>query len=105
MNLIEYQEWTRETAVYPKHSLEARVTYCALGLGDETGEVLGKIKKWIRDGQDINLVRKELGDVLWYLARLADECDFSLQEIVDENVDKLTDRKKRDVLKGNGDER
>jgi NTP pyrophosphatase (non-canonical NTP hydrolase) len=112
LSFTEYQLATAETAVYPGAGLghiEA-LTYTALGLG-ETGEVQGKVKKVIRDmGGEITSdaakeIAKELGDVLWYVARLADELGFSLEEIAQGNLDKLNSRKERGVLTGSGDNR
>ena len=48
---------------------------------------------------------KELGDVLWYLTALALELDVNLEDVAKSNVKKLTDRKTRGVLKGDGDNR
>jgi NTP pyrophosphatase (non-canonical NTP hydrolase) len=48
---------------------------------------------------------KELGDVLWYVAQLATELDLDLDEIAQENLDKLRSRQRRGVLSGSGDER
>lgn len=102
MHLFDYQIWSKTTAIYPaKNSIE----YCALGLCSEAGEVAGKVKKWIRDGQPLNEVKAEIGDCIWYLARLADECGWSLQEIMEENQKKLQDRLNRNVISGNGDAR
>ena len=87
------------------------VTYCALGLNEEAGEVAGKIKKSIRDSdgkidnERLHAVALEIGDVLWYLAILADTLGFSLDEIADMNINKLCSRKERGVIKGEGDNR
>lgn len=106
MNFNEYQEWTRTTAIYPK---EIGRLYTTLGLAEESGEVAGKLKKAIRDGHDESVLRanvlKELGDVMWYAARVADEFGWKLDEVVDFNVGKLSDRKDRGVLQGSGDNR
>lgn len=103
MDINNYQLWTRSTAIYPP---EQAVEYLSLGLTSEAGEVAGKVKKWIRDG---NLreheVLSELGDVLWYIARLADEYGMDLSTLAKLNHDKLESRKSRDVIKGSGDER
>lgn len=108
MTLNEYQKAIEKFAFYPganSGNLEA-LSYCALGISGESGEVAEKIKKLIRDGVfETALVLKELGDVLWYVARLSKELNASLEDVATMNIAKLTDRKQRDVLKGNGDER
>jgi NTP pyrophosphatase (non-canonical NTP hydrolase) len=82
-----------------------------LGLGDESGEVLAIFKKWIRDdGADIDKldterVKKELGDILWYIAVVAKDVGLSLNDIAETNIQKLADRKERGVLGGSGDNR
>ncbi len=110
MELNEYQKKALETALYPaKH----KIVYSALGLGNEAGEVMGKIKKWLRgdDGEgEMSDERKdalkgELGDVLWYLAVLANDLDLKLGDIAEANVEKLQSRKERGTLKGDGDKR
>ncbi len=50
-------------------------------------------------------VKKELGDILWYITSLADDFGFGLHDIVEANVAKLTSRKERGVLHGEGDNR
>jgi NTP pyrophosphatase (non-canonical NTP hydrolase) len=48
---------------------------------------------------------KELGDVLWYVAQLASELELDLDEIAEENLQKLLSRQRRGVLSGSGDDR
>lgn len=109
-----YQEFTEETAVYPDDHIvgpsgtdvDTGLLYTALGLNGEAGEVAEKIKKDIRGDDEEPLdIGDELGDVLWYLARLCDELDYDFDSVARRNASKLTDRKERDVLKGSGDER
>lgn len=110
MNFDEYQKKAVETAIYPA---EHKITYSAIGPGNEAGEVLGKIKKWLRgdDGEDdMSEERKlalkdELGDVLWYLAVLARDLDFDLSEVAEMNIKKLQARKEKGTIKGDGDKR
>jgi NTP pyrophosphatase (non-canonical NTP hydrolase) len=50
-------------------------------------------------------LKLELGDVLWYVAQLASELGFSLDEIAQANLDKLASRAARNVIAGSGDHR
>lgn len=106
MQANDYQEATRSTAIYPK---DDAVVYCILGLVNEAGEVAGKYKKFLRDGvswDDVKqMLKAEIGDTQWYLARLADELGFDLSEIMDENLGKLRGRQARGTLGGSGDHR
>lgn len=99
-----YQEFTKTTALYPPHK---GVNYCALGLVSEAGEVAGKIKKSIRDGHaiDVQGISAELGDVCWYVARLADEIGVDFGRILLDNMNKLKGRKERGTIGGSGDVR
>lgn len=107
-----YQVRTRVTAMYPEVGTGSQIAlaYCGLGLG-EAGEVQGKVKKIIRDDGGVLSQEKreaiidELGDVLWYVARLADEMRVPLSEVGDRNLMKLFSRKERDVISGSGDNR
>lgn len=109
MDFKEYQEKSRETAIYPK--VGEGYVYPALGLGDEAGEVLGKIKKIFRDKNGIldddtrMELKKELGDVLWYLAQLSTELDLQLDDIAKANIEKLQSRMERGTIHGDGDNR
>jgi NTP pyrophosphatase (non-canonical NTP hydrolase) len=104
----EYQRLSRRTAAYPR---EAWLAYPALGLAGEAGEIAEHVKKVIRDdGGTISDERraamaKELGDVLWYLAGLASELELDLDQIAEENLEKLLSRQRRGVLSGSGDDR
>jgi NTP pyrophosphatase (non-canonical NTP hydrolase) len=109
MEFKEYQEKAKQTAIYPK--TEPSWIYPALGLAGETGEIFEKLKKSLRDEKGIltqeklELLKKEIGDVLWYLSTLSTELNLNFDEIAEENIKKLFSRKERDVLKGNGDSR
>jgi NTP pyrophosphatase (non-canonical NTP hydrolase) len=108
MILADYQKFTESIAIYPGHSTgnEQALSYVALGLAGESGEVADKIKKYLRDGAlDHLAVAKELGDVFWYATQLAYELGFTVEQILQINIDKLTSRKERGVLQGSGDNR
>ena len=109
MSMSEYQQLALSTAIYPK---EMSIIYPTLGLCGESGEVAEKIKKWIRDTdrtemnkETVELLKKELGDVLWYIANLANDLGLTLNEIAKHNLNKLADRKDRNTLQGSGDTR
>lgn len=82
-----------------------------LGLVGESGEVAEKLKKILRDhagkitDDDKQAIAHELGDVLWYLARLADLSGYSLAQVADMNLEKLSSRKARNQIGGSGDNR
>lgn len=103
LDMDQYQDQARRYAIYKK---EFKVVYPTLGLTEEVGEVSGKISKWMRDGS-INKddVARELGDVLWFAAMLAEDLGYPLSDIAQMNLDKLESRKKRGKLRGSGDNR
>lgn len=100
----EYQGVITKYAQYP---IQFRVIYPLIGLCGESGEVAEKIKKAIRKGVDYdrNAIQLEMGDVLWNLGMLANDLGLNLNDIANENIKKLESRLKRDVIKGEGDER
>lgn len=122
MNSKTYQEKAHEFAQYGMNAM-----YPALGLAEEAGEVAGKIAKYIRknSGQtptntyDANGsaperdadrefrkdLSKELGDVCWMVAELCTVYGLDLEEVMEENIAKLNDRKARGVIDGSGDNR
>ena len=108
----EYQADAATTAIY-----KWKVIYPALGLANEAGEVLGKLKKLIRDN-DVRFDGKskitdqqradlgaELGDVLWYISNLSRDLGLSLNDVAAMNVEKLQSRQERGTLGGSGDNR
>lgn len=109
MKFSEYQTFIKETLIYP-HQGE-NLAYPALGLTGEAGEVADKIKKIIRDNNGVldevrrNDIVQELGDVLWYLAALSSELGVTLEDVAEQNIKKLRDRKQRGTLQGEGDHR
>lgn len=108
MELNEYQAIAKTTALYPK---ESAIIYPALGLTGEAGEVAEKVKKMIRDdGGEMTderreLLKKELGDVLWYISAIATDLDLTLEEIAQHNANKLRSRMEQNLLQGDGDTR
>ncbi len=109
MTFEEYQKKSRETAIY--QNMGSNFIYPTLGLAGETGEVVEKVKRILRekngiaDEQSRTEISKELGDVLWYMAQLATELNLSLDDVASSNIEKLSFRKERGTLHGNGDNR
>ena len=99
----EYYDWVEGMVVT---SGQTRMIENTLGLVGEAGEFAEKVKKVLRDNTfDRELILKELGDVVFYAAALANYFGSDLQEVMDINVTKLEDRKARNVLQGSGDSR
>ncbi|PIR66911.1 MAG: hypothetical protein COU51_01235 [Parcubacteria group bacterium CG10_big_fil_rev_8_21_14_0_10_36_14] len=109
MEFNDYQQKSRKTAIYP--DLGNNHIYPTLGLMGEAGEIAEKVKKIMRDDGGLiseekkELLSKELGDVLWYLTQLATEFNLSLDEIANQNIEKLYSRMERNQLHGSGDNR
>lgn len=90
---------------------DVRYIYAALGLVGEAGEVAEKIKKFVRNNkghyssEELEELRKELGDVLWYLAELCTFFKMDLSDVANANIYKLQSRIKRDKICSEGDNR
>ncbi len=109
MTFEEYQKKAQKTAIYPNRG--KNFSYPVLGLCGESGEVAEKFKKIIRDkkgeisNQDKEEIKKELGDVLWYLSEISYVLGISLDDIAKFNIEKLYSRMDRNKINGNGDNR
>lgn len=131
MDFDEYQKRCRETDLFPPKKeesvnlLEYR-TLCIngevgelsekildmalaeLALESKAGKLANKVKKIRRDGLSKKLkdgITHELGDIMWYLSILCDLNGVTMKEVAERNITMLADRKKRDVIKGSGDDR
>lgn len=110
MTFDEYQKQALTTAIFNPDPLMDKTIF-AMGISGEAGEVIEKWKKIVayKGGvvteDDKQELKKELGDVVWYIALLAHSLDISFNEVVELNLSKLADRKKRGVQKGAGDNR
>lgn len=108
MQFNEYQDEAVDLAVYGSGNA---IIYPTLGLVGEAGEVADKVKKVLRDnnGDFTEAIKqeliKELGDVLWYIAALANDLGSNLEEVANTNLDKLHSRRDRGVIHGEGDNR
>ena len=77
-----------------QNATEKRVVFLALGIAGEAGEVADLFKKHVGHGHplDVDKLRLELGDVLWYVAAIATMHGLSLSEVAEANLKKLEAR-------------
>ena len=98
MNASDYQRQAKRTLIdapgFQLSDEQVMIVWCATGLSGEVGEVMEHIKKGIFHQHGINVehMRKEIGDVLWYIAGLCSTLDIDLAEVMQENIDKLQRR-------------
>ena len=80
-------------AYFKKIEMEELLNAC-LGLSGETGELLDMVKKWVFHAKllDREHLKKELGDVMWYVALFCHAMGWDLDEILQMNIDKLRSR-------------
>jgi NTP pyrophosphatase (non-canonical NTP hydrolase) len=104
MDLNTYQDKAGEYQVKTAPP-EERV----MGLLEEAGEVAGVFKRLLRGDfppeQAMARLHKELGDVLWYVSRVAADNGWSLEDIATTNLEKLESRSVRNLILGSGDNR
>lgn len=92
MSINDYQKLALRTA----STLESDklVLNGALGLNGEAGEVADHIKKHLFQGHELDKenLAKELGDICWYIAIMAEGLGYDLESIMQMNIDKLRKR-------------
>ena len=82
--------------------------YAKFGLVGEVGELFSLLAKARRDGMLFDhdlMIKKELGDVLWFIAAVAMDHGYSLEDVAVGNLTKLYKRKNENTLQGSGDNR
>lgn len=103
MTANDYQNFCQSVRIESADS-----TYAVLNLPGEVGELMSLMAKARRDGRKFDYeqnVKKELGDIMWSVAIIALDHGFTLQDILDGNVSKLSARKVAGTLQGSGDNR
>jgi len=111
MRMNDYQGNAMDSAIYPcSHKGKSKgIEYATMGLCGEAGEVAEKVKKHMRGDCSLHHLKSnlvlELGDVLWYVANLAFECGYTLEQVAEMNNTKLQLRRKNNTIQGNGDDR
>ena len=89
----EYQKLAMRTCSIPYGDKKGRLNHAVFGLASEAGEVAGIMQKVFQGHEfDIAHVKKELGDCLWMIAEACDALDFSMEEVMQLNIDKLKAR-------------
>ena len=107
MDFKEYQEKVEDTWI----SNDKDLFRIVLGICGEAGEIAEKYKKAFRGDyigkEDIlkGAIEKEMGDVLYYIAKLANFNDIDLEDVLRKNIEKLSKRKAKNKLRGYGDDR
>ena len=103
-SFAEYSQWVEGKMLTKGLDRQIENT---LGLVGEAGEVAEKIKKVIRDQSRFTQedILKELGDVLFYTAALANFYGGTLQRVAEMNMEKLDKRQREGKLQGSGDNR
>ena len=117
MELNEYQKQAMTTCM----SSSENFSYMFLNLVGEVGELASKIAKYIRkdkaavvanklvlvdvSDEEKEDLQKELGDILWQLSGTCSIFGWNLNDIAQQNLDKLASRKERHVIDGSGDNR
>jgi NTP pyrophosphatase (non-canonical NTP hydrolase) len=100
MTLNEYQAEASQFAKYPQKKIGG-LTYTVLALCGEAGELANKLKKILREDRevthkDVEILKDELSDVLWYVSSTAVELGITLDDVASFNIAKLTERRKKD---------
>lgn len=110
MDFTEYQTKAHSMSINTE-ILGDRKLYPVLGLCGESGEIAEKFKKLYRDNNGEMSAEfkratvKELGDVLWYLAEICSQMEINLTTVAETNIEKLSSRKERGLIQGDGDNR
>lgn len=106
----DYSEFTDSTMIHSSDPVLDDI-YPIIKLPGEVGELCEKVGKVMRDQggeympEDIRLIKKELGDILWYVDKVAKIFGSDLEEVAQMNIDKIKKRFETGTERGSGDER
>lgn len=105
MRFDEYQIEAHKTSSPDRDPIQ----HAFHGLAAESGEVAGVMQKYFRGDYDwdvmVEKTKKELGDILWYLAEVSTQLGLDLATVAEMNIRKLRSRQERNAIKGAGDDR
>ena len=95
-----YQKLAMKT-VNPELTKKDMLVNGVMGLNGESGEVIDVVKKHMFQGHDLDVdkIKKELGDVMWYVAEVCEALDLSMDEVMEANIAKLANRFKNGFTK------
>ena len=95
-----YQKLAMKT-VNPELTKKDMLVNGVMGLNGESGEVIDVVKKHMFQGHDLDVdkIKKELGDVMWYVAEVCEALDLSMDEVMETNITKLSNRFKNGFTK------
>lgn len=111
MTFREYQKLAGATAIYPDRGTVRGLEYVVLGLCGEAGSVANQVKKIFRDDGGVltaerrKAILRQTGDTLWYLSQTCEELLYQMEGLAEENIEKLSSRKQKGTLHGDGDSR
>ena len=93
MTLDDYQNAASRTT-NPRLSDKERLLDAAAGLTEESGEIIGIVRKHVFQSHPLNRdkLQTELGDALWCLAIAAQSAGLKLDEVAATNIAKLRAR-------------
>ena len=93
IEMIDFFKNAKAGRLIEKYDLGG-ILNASLGLSGETGELNDILKKWVFHGHELNIekVKKEISDVLWYVALMCESFGFEMDEIMQINIDKLKAR-------------
>jgi NTP pyrophosphatase (non-canonical NTP hydrolase) len=103
----EYDKFVQEMWFNGHQPVKEQLAIAALGIAGEAGETAELIKKYLRGDGKIDRLKliKELGDVQFYITKMASLYGFTSNDLMQFNIDKLTSRRARGTQRGNGDDR
>lgn len=130
MKFCTYGMVASGTAIFPGHDIPGNLLYPLGKLSGETGELLEKVFKSMRDKPGLwtahqvpsadgfvdilvfsppasfrDEILKECGDILWYLNYIVKQLDSTLEEVAKHNLCKLLQRMATNTIQGSGDNR
>ena len=93
MTINEYQKLAM-TTLNPELSEKDVLINGVMGLCGESGEAIDIVKKWLAQGHELDRdkLKKELGDICWYVAETATALGFDLEDVMAANIEKLRKR-------------